>query len=596
MKQNVMLQQLYFNKSMKSLMSASFLALIFSFSVILPSFVDEYISLFDSKVVVDSSGLLTITETITVRSMARQIRHGIFRSIPTQYGAAWSSITTDLQVKQVLLDGKPVPFSLEKASNGTIIKIGSKDSFIMPGVHTYMITYTLDRLIGFFEEDAKKWTELYLNITGNGWPFYIHKAQARIQLPSGINPNNIAFQAYSGYQGERGDAYVARIEDTGAIVFETTRQLMPYQGLTVAVTWPRGFVKEPIFIEKVLYFFKDSGWIVWYPLWFMLLILFYIVAFIREKRKLPTDPTIPLFAPPANLSPGAVRYIHTKRFDDKAFAANIVDMAVKGYLSIHKQGTWFKSAYQLIKSENGKHDNALYDGLTHRLFGNNSKIVVNGSSNTALSQATDFLAQNYATHYEHYFNLNSEYHVLGIITGIFILFIPLLLWNLENNPFFYVAIGVFITIIWIFFQILSMYSIKGAKVANQIAGFKMYLETAESERLKILSTTPDKTPQLYETFLPYAIALGVEEAWSKQFAPVFKQMELQGQPYMPIWYHGGSFTGSNLVNFSSQLSSQLSSALSKPIASSSQVPGTFTGSSGSGSSGGGGGGGGGGGW
>lgn len=598
MKQNVMhLQSIFSYILLKSKMSAFFIALIFTSISLEAQFWGEYISLFDSKILVESNGLVAITETITVRSMAQQIRHGIFRSIPTRYGTIWSTVETDLQVKHILFDGKSVPFTIENGINGKIIKIGSQDSFIMPGMHTYTIKYTLNRVIGFFRETDKKWAELYLNITGNGWPFLIEKARAEITLPTGIAHKDITFEGYTGYGGGQNGAYRAEIDQKGAIVFETTKPLLPNQGLTVAVTWPRGFVTEPTVLEKMWYFFKDSGWIVWYPIWFLLLILFYIYAYLREKRKLPTDAVIPLFAPPADLSPGAVRYIHTKRFDTKGFAANVVDMAVKGYLDINKQGSWFKSAYQLAKKEHASESgNGLYAGLMNRLFSGNDKITVDGGYNPSVSNAISYLSQNYATHYEHYFNLNAEYHVLGILTGIFIVFIPLLLWNLENNPFFYIAIGLLITIIWIFSQILSMYSVRGAKIANEIEGFKMYLETAETERLKILSTPPDKTPQLYETFLPYAIALGVEEAWSKKFAPVFKQMEAQGHPYMPIWYHGGSLSGFNSVNFSSQLSSQLSSALSKPIASSNQIPGGYSGSGGRGSSGGGAGGGGGGGW
>lgn len=169
----------------------------------------------------------------------------------------------------------------------------------MPGMHTYTVSYSLNRLIGFFEEANKKWAELYFNSTGIGWPFTIEKARSEIVLPAGIDPKDISFEAYTGYQGAQGTAYRALIDQKNAIVFETTQPLLPNQGLTVVVTWPRGFVKEPTTLEKIWYFFKDSGWIVWYPVWFLLLILFYVFAYFREKKKLPTDAIIPLFAPRA---------------------------------------------------------------------------------------------------------------------------------------------------------------------------------------------------------------------------------------------------------------------------------------------------------
>ncbi len=43
---------------------------------------------------------------------------------------------------------------------------------------------------------------------------------------------------------------------------------------------------------------------------------------------------IPLFAPPAGLSPESVRFIHKMAYDRKAFAAALINMAVKGFLTI----------------------------------------------------------------------------------------------------------------------------------------------------------------------------------------------------------------------------------------------------------------------
>jgi uncharacterized membrane protein len=126
----------------------------------------------------------------------------------------------------------------------------------------------------------------------------------------------------------------------------------------------------------------------------------------------------------------------------------------------------------------------------------------------------------------------------------------------------------------------------------------MYMQTAELERFKIIGAPPIKTPEVYEKFLPYAMALGIEEQWNHQFASVFKQYEHDhGSTCSPIWFIGGPFNmfGSS---FGSSFSDSFASAISQStISASSSAPGSGSGfSSGSGSSGGGGGGGGGGGW
>ena len=63
-------------------------------------------------------------------------------------------------------------------------------------------------------------------------------------------------------------------------------------------------------------------------------VLLHYVQWKRVGRDPERGTIIPLFEPPRGLSPAAVRYVLHMGFDDKAFAAAIIDMAVKGYLVI----------------------------------------------------------------------------------------------------------------------------------------------------------------------------------------------------------------------------------------------------------------------
>jgi uncharacterized membrane protein len=126
---------------------------------------------------------------------------------------------------------------------------------------------------------------------------------------------------------------------------------------------------------------------------------------------------------------------------------------------------------------------------------------------------------------------------------------------------------------------------------DQVEGFKMYLSVAEQDRLNMLNP-PEKTPQLFEKYLPYALALNVENEWSEQFAEVLAKAQVDGQPYSPSWYQGSSWNRLGTSGFSDSLGGAFAAA----IASSAVAPGSSSGSGGGGSSGGGGGGGGGSGW
>jgi uncharacterized membrane protein len=136
---------------------------------------------------------------------------------------------------------------------------------------------------------------------------------------------------------------------------------------------------------------------------------------------------------------------------------------------------------------------------------------------------------------------------------------------------------------------MKAHTVHGRKVVDQIEGFRQYLGVAEEARLEALNP-PNKTPELFERFLPYAIALDVENHWAKRFAGVLAAAAAAGAT--SSWYSGSSDWGSNPTG----LAHHLGSGLTSTISSAATAPGSSSGSGGGGFSGGGGGGGGGGGW
>lgn len=147
---------------------------------------------------------------------------------------------------------------------------------------------------------------------------------------------------------------------------------------------------------------------------------------------------------------------------------------------------------------------------------------------------------------------------------------------------------------YLFYHLLKAPTALGAPVMDQIEGFKIFLNTAEKDRLEVLNP-PNVTPEVFEKFLPYAIALDCENNWSKRFeaeASAAASGPGGGTGYVPTWYSGPSFANLGYAGFISSIGSSIGGA----AASSSVAPGSSSGSGGGGFSGGGGGGGGGGGW
>jgi uncharacterized membrane protein len=146
----------------------------------------------------------------------------------------------------------------------------------------------------------------------------------------------------------------------------------------------------------------------------------------------------------------------------------------------------------------------------------------------------------------------------------------------------------------LFHHLLKAPTRAGRQLLDRIDGFKMFLSAVDGPRLSTVAP-PNKTPELFERFLPYALALGVEHAWGEQFSQVLAASAGgtggAAATYSPSWYSGAVFASSPEA-FSSSFSNSFSSAVSA----SSSPPGSSSGGGGGGSSGGGGGGGGGGGW
>ena len=151
------------------------------------------------------------------------------------------------------------------------------------------------------------------------------------------------------------------------------------------------------------------------------------------------------------------------------------------------------------------------------------------------------------------------------------------------SPLAALTLLVIILVNVLFYHLLKAPTLTGRKLMDQIDGFKLYLTVAEKDRLNLLNP-PDRTPELFERYLPYALALDVEQEWSEQFAGVLAAVA-KGDNYRPAWYSGNNWQSWNMAGFASNLGSSLPGAIS----SASTAPGSSSGSGGGGSSGGGGG-------
>jgi len=617
----------------------------------------ERILSYHSDIAVRQDASMRVTETIAVHGAGAQIRHGIYRDFPTEYRDNLDNrVKVAFEILAVTRDGRSEPYHTEAISNGVRIYIGARNVTIPPGDHTYTLTYGTRRQLGFFDDHD----ELYWNVTGNGWTFPIGRASAMVTLPPGVPPEQVRFAAYTGPQGSRAAAVLGETEPGPRVSFETTAALGPREGLTIVVGWPKGYVAEPTRQEKVRDFLSDNRSTLVGLIGLGVVFLYYFVTWARVGRDPATGTIMALYDAPQGLSPAAIRYLTKMGFDNRGFASAVIDMAVKGYLTIKNEG----GTYVLERA--GADTTALAADeklVASKLFGSDGKRVeLKQSNHVSIKGAVDALSASLkASEEKIYFVTNGRYLGPGIVASILVVLavgfsleraqaVPVaafmclwlsiwsigvfalmnqvrVLWKsaaaggigmkaaavsmtLFSIPFVAGELGgigmlawatsVFTVLIFgalVFLGILFHYLLKaptsaGRALLDKVEGFKMFLSAVEKDRLNVLNPL-QQTPATFEKYLPYALALDVEQQWSERFSDVLAQAGHDGATgYTPVWYSGDNWSTFGPSGFGSALGSAMTGA----IASSASAPGSSSGFGGGGSSGGGGGGGGGGGW
>jgi uncharacterized membrane protein YgcG len=618
----------------------------------------ERITSFTSEVAIGADSALTVKETIAVVSEGNEIKRGINRDFPTRYkDRNGLNYVVGFEVLGVKRDGRDEPYTVLSIDNGKRIRIGSADVFLDNGPHVYEITYRTTRQLGYFAD----YDELYWNVTGSSWAFPIDKADAIIRLPPGATIKQHAEytgpQGASGHDVEvtqsTGDRYQARTTRSFAPGEGLTVAVGWPKGF---VTPPTEIEKTKDAIRDNLGFFAILAGVLLSFLYY----LFAWFRVGRDPPKGTIIPlfTPPSGLGPAGMRYVWKQKFDEKSFasslvglavkkrlkisedDDGDFTIQrLIDQSqplTQAEAALYKAMPQGKTKLEQV---NHMTVSAMKKALENTIekehegvsFVRNLKWFWGGVaiSIVALLVGAAFLP--------------AEDAILGIFISFWSTFwwgiLLIFTWTLVKGifetrgffskirsflalgffvPFFLagggVPVGVFFTaqspalyafaagavalvvLAFLFHWLLRAPTMTGRKLLDQIEGFRMYMTTAEEERLKVLHP-PEKTPELFQRYLPYALALDCENEWNAKFAAVLAAAAAAGVATSPSWYSGSNWDTGNMGSFTDSIGSSLATSTSSASVapgSSSSSGGGFSG--GGGSSGGGGGGGGGSGW
>jgi hypothetical protein len=486
-------------------------------------------------------------------------------------------------------------------------------------------------------EARPPWDELYWNVTGNDWEMPIRNARARFTLPEGAQ--GVGAWGYTGVRGS--DARDVTVDVVGNVVtVRATRSLSPGEGLTASVVWAPGLVDRVTWAPGPVDRVRD-WWPLGLPL---LAFALAFTQWWRKGREPRRRSITVQYEPPEGMSPAELGTLVDHKAEMHDITATLVDLAVRGYLLIEEKeekrffGLWRpKEFYFHLRKPAGEWEGlesheALY---LRALFTTASKPSVGGfqyireasrAAKAAKAEGRKFdqeafmkqmagvavaeleegqlpvvklsdLNQRFYTHLTGIRNaiydrlIGRGYYLrrpdratatsagFGMVVlgaGFFAFIASLADVPIAAPAAVAVGFGLAGLILLISAPAMRARTPAGVLALEAALGFKEFLKRVESDRYKRMITSPE----LFERYLPHAMAFRVERSWAAAFEGLYTAP--------PSWYVGSGtahFRASSFARELGTMTTRASSAMSSSPSSSGSGGG---GSSGGGSGGGGG--------
>jgi uncharacterized membrane protein len=516
---------------------------------------------FNANIDVLADSSVDVTENIQFQFIGSPW-HGVYRTIPVEYAGPHGLNYSLLVDVNHITDENGNKLRYETSRERQYLKLKIYVPNADNSTHTISINYTVSDALRFFDDHD----EFYWNVTGDEWAMPIAAAAAHITLPAGAS--DIRANAFTGAYRSAGRNAVAEVEGTGVDV-HTTAPLGMNEGLTVAVAFDKGAVREPTAFSTFLLYMR-SNWPLGIPVVAFPVMFWWWWKRGRDPRLRPITTQ---YEPPDKLTPGEVGTLVDNSVDMRDITASIVDLAVRGYLTIqehqkdHMLGLTHSKefTFQLNKSPADwaslqPHEQELLEGL----FGNGQ-----AGETVSLADLQNRFYQNipgiksdifgslvgrgYYAHRPD--SVRATYIGFAIVAAFLVIGAGTWFsrtYGMAPAPFIISGILTGL-IIGVFAYFMPARTQSGATTLEKILGFEDFLNHVEADRFNRMV----KTPEMFEKFLPFAMALGVEKNWSKAFQNIYTQP--------PGWYQGGNFSGGFypylFVNNLSAMSMQTGTAL-----------------------------------
>jgi hypothetical protein len=561
------------------------LALLFSIAAPAAAQRSLEIERFDARITVNADGTIDVLESLRAKFTGSW--NGIYRKVPVEYRTAQGFKWTVRLDLVSATDGEGQALRTETSREGHFVQYKMWIPGAVDAVKSVVLRYRVHNALRFFEDHD----ELYWNVTGDEWDVALGDVSAAIELPAGAT--GVRATAFNGIYGSTSRDAAATVEGT-VVRITMPRRLQFREGLTAVVGWDKGLVPEPTRADKVAGFL-GANWPLALPIPVLLGMLFLWTRRGRDPRRLPISVQ---YEPPPGLTPAEAGTLTDESADMRDITATIVDLAVRGHLRIEEREE--SKLFGLVKDREfvfrrtepeqpapplKSYESAVLEGIfkdgAREVELSDLKNEFYKNLGNIKSGIMDRLVQQglYARRPDH---VRGRWIGLGgALAFIIAMGGGALASEIGLAPVSVVVAGIAIGLIVVIIGYhMPARTVAGARTLEKVLGFAEFLERVDKERFE----TVVKTPEMFERYLPYAMAFGVEKKWSAAFKDIYLEP--------PTWYAGSSMQGFNASLFSTRLSAMSTQAGSTMSSSprSSSGSGFSGGSSGGGGGGGGGGG------
>ena len=446
------------------------------------------------------------------------------------------------------------------------------------------------------DAEAPDFKELIWDITGSHWDIPVMRAGAIVIFPPDSTLYSQA--AVTGGLEGVGHNYKISKDKENNLSYILTFPLAAYEGMTILANWSEKTPSLMLQGGKVDRFIIEHGTTAVALIAFLFVLSYYLATWVslRKNRAAPDVKAAPLQR--GDLSPAVLNYATAKKVTPKSLFILLLDMAAKGFLAFDEQSDGTPVLVKLTDKKNiltaqerkiaarlfSKDDTSftltgvnvlrlkrimagLQKGVaaeyrrkftsfphTYFLFG----ILMAVVAVVALSSISLFPAITAMTSAaaavclipaavigmkifrlirEEGFKNNKQavLRAAAVLTPLIIAAAGLGVWyavqtTAATTLFFYalaVCIGVFKVL-------LRSPSALGDSIMESARGYKLYLSSQDDTLLAVMRNAEQKIKALYAKHLPFAVALGVEQAWTHRFV-AFGGGENR---LKPDWYKG----------------------------------------------------------